>query len=87
MSRVTSVGHARVCHLRAPDADDAVDAAPGVVEEGDRDGVLARRQPVPLRGRVDLEDVSSGAEDGLLPETHGRTHHRGAETQSSTNPG
>lgn len=29
--------------------------------------MLAGWQPVAFGGRVDLEDVSSGAEDGLLP--------------------
>lgn len=29
--------------------------------------MFAGRDPVPLGGGVDLEDVSPGAEDGLLP--------------------
>lgn len=59
-------------HLCAPHTDDPVDVASGVVEEGNRDGVFAGRQPVAFGGRVDLEDMSSGAEDGLLPATEGR---------------
>uniref|UniRef100_A0A667YUQ1 Uncharacterized protein n=1 Tax=Myripristis murdjan TaxID=586833 RepID=A0A667YUQ1_9TELE len=44
------------------------DYAPvGIIEKGHGDGVFAGRQPVPLGGWVDLEDMSSGAEDGLLP--------------------
>ena len=55
-------------------ADDAVDAAAGIVEEGHGDGVLAGRQPVAFGGRVNLEDMSSGAEDGLLPLKKKNTH-------------
>lgn len=54
-------------HLCAPHTDDPVDVAAGIVEEGNSDGVFAGRQPVAFGGRVDLEDMSSGAEDGLLP--------------------
>lgn len=54
-------------HLSATHTDDAVDAAAGIVEEGHGDGVFAGRQPVAFGGRVDLEDMSSGTEDGLLP--------------------
>lgn len=54
-------------HLCPANTDDAVDATAGIVEEGHSDGVFAGRQPVALSGRVDLEDMSSGAEDGLLP--------------------
>lgn len=57
-------------HLGAAHADDAVDVAAVIVEEGHGDGVFAGRQPVALGGRVDLEDVSSGTEDGLLPSKH-----------------
>ena len=64
-----------VSHLRPAHADDAVDTAVGVVEEGHGDGVLAGRQPVALGGRVDLEDMSSGAEDGLLPADTQRDRH------------
>lgn len=59
-------------YLSATHADDAVDAAAGIVEEGHGDGVFAGGQPVAFGGRVDLEDMSSGAEDGLLPF---KTHH------------
>lgn len=55
-------------HLRAVQADDAVDVARAVVEVGDRDGVLAGGQPVLLGVGVDLEDVGPRAVDGLLPE-------------------
>lgn len=54
-------------HLGAAHADDAVHVAVGIVEEGHIDGMFAGRDPVPLGGGVDLEDVSPGAEDGLLP--------------------
>lgn len=54
-------------HLSASYADDAVDAATGIVEEGHGDCVLAGRQPVALGSWINLEDMSSGAEDGLLP--------------------
>lgn len=54
-------------HLSATHADDAVDAAASIVEEGHGDGMFAGWQPVAFGGRVNLEDVSSGAEDGLLP--------------------
>lgn len=54
-------------HLGAAHADDAVDVACGIVEVGDGQGVLAGRDPVPFGGRVDLEHVGPGAEDGLLP--------------------
>lgn len=54
-------------HLSATHADDAVDAATGIVEEGHGDCMFAGRQPVAFGGWVNLEDMSSGAEDGLLP--------------------
>lgn len=54
-------------HLSPAHADDAVDVAAGIIEEGHSDGVFAGWQPVAFGGRVDLEDMSSGAEDGLLP--------------------
>lgn len=54
-------------HLGAAHADDPVDAAVGVVEEGHVDGVFAGGDPVPLGGGVDLEDVGPSAEDRLLP--------------------
>lgn len=61
-------------HFRPAHADDAVHAAAGVIEEGHGDSVLAGRQPVAFGGRVDLEDMSSGAEDGLLPSKHTAEH-------------
>lgn len=54
-------------HLGPAHADDAVHIAVGVVEEGHGDGVLAGGDPVALGRRVDLEHVSPGAEDRLLP--------------------
>lgn len=65
-----------VSHLSPTHADDAVDAAAGVVEEGHGDGVFAGRQPVAFGGRVNLEDMSSGTEDGLLPLNHTTEKHR-----------
>lgn len=53
-------------------ADDAVDAAAGIVEERHGDGVFAGWQPVAFGGRVNLEDMSSSTEDGLLPLKHSR---------------
>lgn len=38
--------------------------------------MFAGRQPVAFGGRVDLEDMSSGAEDGLLPLKHTATTHK-----------
>ena len=64
---VSAVTLAVPSHLSAAHADDAVDAAAGIIEEGHGDGVFAGWQPVAFGGRVDLEDMSSGAEDGLLP--------------------
>jgi len=54
-------------YLGAPHADDPVHIACGIVEVGDSQGVLAGGDPVPFGGRVDLEDMGPGAEDGLLP--------------------
>lgn len=67
-------------HLSPTHADDAIDAAAGIVEEGHGDSVFAGWQPVTFGRRVDLEDMGSGAEDGLLPlktGTHAKTgtHH------------
>lgn len=63
-------------HLCPAHADDAVHVAASIVEEGHGDGVLAGRQPVALGGRVDLEDMSSGAEDGLLPVKEQRQYRK-----------
>ena len=46
--------------------DDAVQAAAGVVEEGDVDGGGGGGQPGPLRLRVDVEHVGLAREDRLL---------------------
>lgn len=54
-------------YLSPAHADDAVDAAVCIIEEGHGDRMFASRQPVAFGGRVDLKDVSSGAEDGLFP--------------------
>lgn len=48
-------------------ADDAVDVAVGIVEEGNGDGMFAGGDPVPLGGGVDLENMGPGSEDRLLP--------------------
>lgn len=53
--------------LGTPKADDSVDIAGGIVEVGDSECMFARRDPVPLSGRVDLEHMRPSAEDGLLP--------------------
>lgn len=66
--------HRSDAHLGAAHADDAVDAAAGIVEEGHGDGVLAGRQPVALGGRVDLKHMGFGAVDGLLPLGKENTH-------------
>lgn len=60
-------------HLGAPHTDDAIHSPVGIVEEGDGDCMLAGREPVPLGGRVYLEDVCSDTEDGLFPS--GETHN------------
>lgn len=52
--------------LGSVQADDAVDVACAVVEVRHGDGVLAGGDPVLFGVGVDLEDVGSGAEDGLL---------------------
>lgn len=54
------------CDLGSVQADDAVDIASAVIEVGHGDGVLAGGDPVLFGVGVDLEDVRSGAEDGLL---------------------
>ena len=54
-------------HLGASNADDAVDTAVGIEKEGNSDGVLAGGEPVAFGGRVNLEHVRTGAEDGLFP--------------------
>lgn len=54
-------------HLSPAHTDDAVHAAACIIEEGHSDSMLAGWQPVTFGRRVDLEDMGSGAEDGLLP--------------------
>lgn len=54
-------------HLGPAHADDAVDIAVGVVEEGHGDRMFAGGDPIPFGGGVDLEDMGPGAEDRLLP--------------------
>lgn len=56
-----------VPHLSPAHTDDAVDIPVGIIEEGHRDCVLAGWDPVPLGGRVDLENMGPCAEDRLLP--------------------
>lgn len=54
-------------YLGPTHADDAVNVAVGIIEEGHGDGMFAGGDPVPLGGRVDLENMGPGAEDRLLP--------------------
>lgn len=54
-------------HLGPAHADDAVNVAVGIVEEGHGDGMLAGGDPVPLCVWVNLENMGPGAEDRLLP--------------------
>lgn len=54
-------------HLRSIHADDAVAVPCAVVKIGDSDSLLAGRNPVLLGGWVDLEDMSPGSVDRLLP--------------------
>lgn len=61
-----------VPHLSPAHTDDAVHISGRIVEKGHGDCVFTGRQPVAFRGRVDLEDMSSGTEDGLLPLKHNR---------------
>ena len=58
---------ADVADLGAFDADDAVEGARRVVEEGDVDGRRRGRDPRAFRLRVDVEHVRLAREDGLLP--------------------
>ena len=58
-----------ITHLRPLHGNDPIEAPRRVVEEGDVDGGGRRRDPRPLRLRVDVEDVSLAREDRLLPET------------------
>lgn len=53
--------------------DDAKAVACAIIEIGDCNGLFAGRNPVLLGGGVDLEDMSSGGEDGLLPDKHTHT--------------
>ena len=54
-------------YLRSIHADDAVAVACAVIKIGDSDSLLAGRNPVLLGGWVDLEDMSPGGVDRLLP--------------------
>lgn len=54
-------------YLSSAHTDDAIHIARGIIKEGHSDGMFAGRQPIAFGGRVDLEDMSSGTEDGLLP--------------------
>lgn len=53
-------------YLSSTHTDDPVHIPGGIIKEGHSDGMFAGRQPVAFGGRVDLEDMSSGTEDGLL---------------------
>lgn len=55
-------------YLSPTHADDAVYITIGVVKKGDGNSVLAGRDPVAFGGRINLEHMSSGAEDRLLSE-------------------
>lgn len=57
----------QVSHLGAPHTDNTVDIAGGIIEVGDCQCMLASRNPVPLGGRIDLEDMGPGAENRLFP--------------------
>lgn len=65
--RARSQDGCTVSHLGASHADNTVDIAGGIVEVGDCQCVLASRDPVPLGGWIDLEDMGPGAEDRLFP--------------------
>lgn len=58
---------ARLAHLGASNADDAVGVPICIVEERDSDRMLAGWDPVALSSRIDLEHVRSSTENGLLP--------------------
>ena len=49
-------------------ADDPVSVACAVKEEGNGDGLFARRKPVLLGVGIYLEDMCPCRKDGLLPE-------------------
>lgn len=55
-------------HLSPTHADDAVYIPIGVVKKGDGNSMLAGRDPVAFGGWINLEHMSSGTEDRLLPE-------------------
>lgn len=54
-------------HLGPAHANDAVDVTVGIIKEGHGDGMFAGGDPVPLGGGVNLENMSPGTEDRLLP--------------------
>lgn len=56
-------------YLGSIHTDDPVAVPCDIVEIGNGDGLLAGRHPVLLGVGVDLEDVRSGGEDGLLSAT------------------
>ena len=62
-------------YLGSIHADDAVAVACAVIKIGDSDSLLAGRNPVLLGGWVDLEDMSPGGVDRLLPREQ-RTEER-----------
>lgn len=55
-------------YLWAIQTDYPVDISCAVIEVGHSNSMLAGGNPVFLSVRVNLEDMSSGAEDGLFPE-------------------
>lgn len=74
----------RSAHLGPAHADDAVGVSVGVVEEGDGDRMLAGRDPVAFGGGIDLEHMSSSAEDGLFPATHTNTRDMSVCPENNT---
>lgn len=64
----TDVRPGQCAHLSPAHTDDAVHIPIGIVKKGDGNGMLAGRDPVALGGRINLEHMSSRAEDWLLPE-------------------
>lgn len=58
----------QIAYLWAIQADYPIDISCAVIEVGHSNSMLAGGNPVLLCVRVNLEDMSSSAVDGLLPE-------------------
>lgn len=54
-------------HFGSTHTNDPVGVEVGIIEEGHCDSMLACRDPVPLGGGIDLENMGTSAEDWLLP--------------------